>query len=267
MTSRSWSNRFKALIKERTGQGVPAGSVEAALGRRRRRVRFLDERPRDRLSPQIQHPLRVGHRRQRAGDGLWQHRRQLRFRRRVHPQPGQRRERFLRRIPHQRPGRRRRRRRAHARTRGAAQEPDARRPSRNWKASARPSKSTSRTCRTSSSPSRTARCSCSRPATASAPALAALKFCHRHGEGEAHRLEDRHHARNPADQLDQLLAPVFDREAVKKPPSASPRVCPPVPAPPPARFISTPTARTPPPPRARKCSSSALKRRPKTCAA
>ena len=67
-------------------QGVPEQSVGPAPRRRRRRVRLLDERPRDRLSPQIQHPHRVGHRRQRAGDGLRQHRRNLRLRRGVHPQ-------------------------------------------------------------------------------------------------------------------------------------------------------------------------------------
>ena len=72
--------RFKALIKERTGKEFPHDPVEAALGRHRRGVRFVDERPRDRLSPQIQHPLRVGHGGQRAGDGLWQHRRQVRLR-------------------------------------------------------------------------------------------------------------------------------------------------------------------------------------------
>ena len=66
---------LQGAVKERTGQEFPAGSVGAAQGRRRRRVRFLDERPRDRLPPQIQHSRRVGHRRQRAGDGLWQHRR------------------------------------------------------------------------------------------------------------------------------------------------------------------------------------------------
>ena len=62
----------------------------------------------------------------------------------------------------------------------------------NWTTSARRSKSISRTCRTSSSRSRTARCSCSRPATASAPAWPRVQFRHRHGEGEAHRLEDGH---------------------------------------------------------------------------
>ena len=39
---------------------------------------------------------------------------------------------------------------------------------------------------------------------------------HRHGEGEAHRLADRRSLRNPADQLDQLLAPIFDLAEVKK---------------------------------------------------
>ncbi len=47
--------RFKALDQGTHRQGISAGPVEAALGRGRRRVRFLDERPRDCLSPQIQH--------------------------------------------------------------------------------------------------------------------------------------------------------------------------------------------------------------------
>jgi pyruvate,orthophosphate dikinase len=38
---------------------------------------------------------------------------------------------------------------------------------------------------------------------------------HGHGEGEAHRLGNRI-LRNPADQLDQLLAPIFDLAEVKK---------------------------------------------------
>jgi pyruvate, orthophosphate dikinase len=48
--------------------------------------------------------------------------------------------------------------------------------------------------------------------------------------------------RNPADQLDQLLAPVFDLARSRRPRS-SPPACPPAPARPRARFISTPTAR------------------------
>ncbi len=95
------------------------------MGADRRRVRLLDERPRHRLSPQVQHPDRVGHRRQRAGDGLRQHRRQLGFGCRVHAQSGERREGVLRRVPDQRAGRGCRRRRAHAGAGGRAEEADA----------------------------------------------------------------------------------------------------------------------------------------------
>ena len=45
-------------------------------------------------------------------------------------------------------------------------------------------------------------------------AMAALKFSHGHGPGEAHRLETAI-KRNPADQLDQLLAPIFEAKAEK----------------------------------------------------
>ena len=161
--------RFKALVLERTGHVFPNDPWEQLLRRRGRRVRLLDERPRDRLSPQVQHPLRVGHRGQRPGHGLRQHRRPFRFRRRVHAQSRQRHQRILRRIPHQRAGRGRGGRRSHARARPQAEGQDAQvlcgAPSR----CARPSRSISRTSRTSSSRSRTASCSCSRPATASAP--------------------------------------------------------------------------------------------------
>jgi hypothetical protein len=66
--------RFKALVKERAGKQFPSSPVGPAARRRRRGLRIVDERPRDRLPPQVQHPDRVGHRRQRAGDGLRQHR-------------------------------------------------------------------------------------------------------------------------------------------------------------------------------------------------
>ena len=67
--------RFKALVKERVGTRFPGVAVGSADGRRRRGLRFLDERSRHRLPAQVQHPDGVGHRRQRAGDGLRQHRR------------------------------------------------------------------------------------------------------------------------------------------------------------------------------------------------
>ena len=59
-------------------------------------------------------PDDVGHRGQRPGHGLRQHGRRVGHRRRLHARPGDRRERVLRRVPRQRPGRGRGRRRAHA---------------------------------------------------------------------------------------------------------------------------------------------------------
>ena len=150
-------------------QAVPEIAVGPAARRRRRGLRIVDERPGDRLPPQVQHPDRVGHRRQRPGDGLRQHRRELRLGRRVHAQPGERRQGVLRRVPDQRAGGGRRRRRAHAGAGRRAEEGRCRRPTPSSSASARRSRSTSRTSRTSSSPSRTASSTCCRRATASAP--------------------------------------------------------------------------------------------------
>ena len=114
--------------------------VGAAPRRRRRRVRLVDERPRDRLPPQVQHPHGVGHRRQRAGHGLRQHRRPVRLRRRLHPRSRHRRKGVLRRIPDQRPGRGRRRRRAHARSPWPSSRTRCPPPTRSSSASARPSR-------------------------------------------------------------------------------------------------------------------------------
>ena len=93
---------------------VPAGAARAAGAGARRRVPLVDERPRHLLPAPEPHPRRHRHRRQRAGDGVRQHGRELGHRRRLHPQPGHRREPLLRRVPDQRPGRGRGRRRAHA---------------------------------------------------------------------------------------------------------------------------------------------------------
>ena len=50
--------QFKALVKGRAGS--VAGGLGSAARCRRRRVRFLDERPRDRVPPQVQHSLGWG---------------------------------------------------------------------------------------------------------------------------------------------------------------------------------------------------------------
>ena len=73
--------------------------------------------------------------------------------------------------------------------------------------------------------------------------------------------------RNPADQLDQLLAPIFDAADVQARQRNSRRACPPAPVPLPAGFISMPTAPRRPRKKAKKCCSSAMKPRRKTCAA
>jgi pyruvate,orthophosphate dikinase len=72
-------------------------------------------------------------------------------------------------------------------------------------------------------------------------------------------------ARVPADQLSQLLTPIFDRKAIKHA-EKSPPACPPAPARRRDAFISTRTRPKPKSPRAR-CSWCARKRRRKTFAA
>ena len=74
----------------------------------------LGSGPRQGLSPPERHSRRLGHRGQRAGDGVRQHGRYQRHRRRLHPRSGDRRERLLRRMAGQRAGRGRGRRYPHA---------------------------------------------------------------------------------------------------------------------------------------------------------
>ena len=112
-----------------------------------------------------EHPRRLGHRRQRAGDGLRQHGRRLRHRRRLHPRSLDRRRTLLRRVPDERAGRGRRRRHPHAaadrrrpscngRPASVARRGDARGATPSSIDTRRRSSATTATCRTSSSPSR-----------------------------------------------------------------------------------------------------------------
>ena len=91
----------------------PRGSDGAAARGDRCGVRVVEQQARDRL-PQLQpHPARPRHRRQRPVDGVRQHGRRLRHRRRVHARSVDRRAEAVRRVPHQRAGRGRRRRHPH----------------------------------------------------------------------------------------------------------------------------------------------------------
>src|SRR3546814_6534756 len=76
-------------LQEKGGGGarppVPAGCERPALGRGRRCVRLVAVGAREGLSPHQRHLRRLGHGRQRAGDGVRQHGRYVRHRRRLHP--------------------------------------------------------------------------------------------------------------------------------------------------------------------------------------
>ena len=153
------------------------------MGRHRRRLPELERQARRLLPPHRRHPRRVGHRGQRPGHGLRQHGRRLRHRRRLHPQPGHRREQVLRRVAASTP-------RARTWSPASAPRPRSTRPprpsttsdlpqprkghARDLQASSTPSRrrsrSTTTTCWTSSSPSRRASCGCCSAASASATA-------------------------------------------------------------------------------------------------
>ncbi len=100
--------------RRRPASAFPAGSARAAATGARRRVPVVDEPAREGIPPHLRHPRSHRHGRQRADDGVRQHRRPLGHRRRLHAQPGHRREGVLRRVPDQRAGRGRRRRHPHA---------------------------------------------------------------------------------------------------------------------------------------------------------
>ena len=106
--------RIQGRGRARAGQALPSGSARTAVGRGRRRLRQLDERPGQILSPHARHPRKLGHGRQHPVDGVRQYGRDLGHRRGLHPQPLDRRGAAVRRVPDQRPGRGRRRRHPHA---------------------------------------------------------------------------------------------------------------------------------------------------------
>ena len=105
--TRPWS-------RTKTGKAFPQDPLRAAPHGARRRVPLVEQPAREGIPPHLRHPGPHRHGRQRAGDGVRQHGRPLGHRRRLHAQPGHRREGVLRRVPRQRAGRGRRRRHPHA---------------------------------------------------------------------------------------------------------------------------------------------------------
>ena len=95
-------------------QALPPGPPRPALGWHQRGVRLLGQPARPRLPAPQSAAGRHGHGGQRPDHGVRQPGAALRHRRRLHPQPGDRRGRHLRRVPGQRPGRGRGRRHPHA---------------------------------------------------------------------------------------------------------------------------------------------------------
>ena len=73
----SWSAIYKRHRAREARRRVPAGRARAALGRDRRRVQLLEQPARHHLPQAQPDPRRLGHRRQRAVDGLRQHGRRL----------------------------------------------------------------------------------------------------------------------------------------------------------------------------------------------
>ena len=131
--------RVQGAHQDAQGHALPRGPAGAALGRHRRRLRLVDERPGDRLPQAERHPRELGHRGQRPVDGLRQHGSRLGHRRRVHARPLHRRERLLRRVPDECAGRGRGRRHPHAAAdpRARAREPEGLRPAAEGAAHAR----------------------------------------------------------------------------------------------------------------------------------
>ena len=167
---------LKALVAEyqerrprRHRPRLPDRSVRAAGPRDQGRVRLVVRQAGQRLPQQPEDRARPRHGRERRDDGVRQHGRRLRHRRRVHPQHVRRHQGAVRRVPDQRPGRGRRRRHPDAGEDQPAQGRDAR-GLRRVRAHRQPARgATTATSRTSSSRSSAAGCTCSRPGSRSGP--------------------------------------------------------------------------------------------------
>ncbi len=161
---------YQQIVERHTGKPFPQEPAEQLRGAIEAVFRSWNGPARHRLPRPGAHRARPRHRRQRAGHGVRQPRRQLGHRRRLHPRPGDRRQGRLRRLPGQRPGRGRGGRHPQHRADLGTEEAVPQDPRRAARRSSPASSATTRTCATPSSPSSRASSGCSRPASASAPA-------------------------------------------------------------------------------------------------
>ena len=201
-TSRTWWRASRRPSRSEARRRLSRRPDGAALGRHRRGLQLLEQRPRHRLPGAEQHPRLMGHGRQRAGHGLRQHGQGLGYGRGLHPEPGHRRQRLLRRVSPQRPGRGRGGGHQHP----AAHQQEAEGRCRRCQASKKrcrsrtpissgygaSSRSTTATCRTSSSPSRQGKLWMLQTRTGKRTAFAAFKIAVDMVQGGAH-----HQGRGP----------------------------------------------------------------------
>jgi hypothetical protein len=236
--------RFKALVKDRTGHELSRDPWDQLQGADRRRLRLLDERPGHRLPPQVQHSPGMGHRGQRAGDGLRQHRREsgsgVAFTR--DPATGEKvfYGEFLMNAQGEDVV-------AGVRTPEPVLPPTSMPgPTRSSSGSADPRVAfQGHAGLRVHDPGR--RVYMLQTRNGKRTGVAAVRIA---AEMVKEKLIDWQTAilRVPADQLDQVLAPIFDRAGAQGARRRSPPACPPAPAPPPAGSTSTPTAPSRPPP-------------------
>ena len=166
---------------------------------------------------------------------------ELRLRRRLHARSRHRREGFLRRIPDQRPGRRRRRRRAHARAGRRLEEAPAQGATRSWSASAQMLETHFKDMQDFEFTIQDGKLFMLQTRNGKRTGVAAVRFAVRDGEGEADRLEDRHHPRagrsaRPGARADLRSRRAEGRQGHRHRPARRPRRRHR------ARFISTPIA-------------------------
>jgi len=88
--------RFKKAVKERKGKDFPEDPMEQMWGAVASVFGSWKQRAGHRLPAAVRLPVRLGHGGQHLLDGLRQHGQRLRYRRRLHPRPGDRREHLLR---------------------------------------------------------------------------------------------------------------------------------------------------------------------------